>query len=41
MPSKTDCERLIPMTPELVGVLLEVLRRAKAGKDHVPLFDRV
>lgn len=37
VPSKTDCERLIPMTPELVGVLLEVLRRAKAGKDHVPL----
>lgn len=37
VPSKTDCERLIPMTPELVTVLLEVLRRAKAGKDHVPL----
>lgn len=37
VPSKTDCERLIPMTPELVGVLLQVLRRAKAGKDHVPL----
>ncbi len=37
VPSKTDCERLIPMTPELVGVLLELLRRAKAGKDHVPL----
>lgn len=37
VPSKTDCERLIPMTPELVAVLLEVLRRAKAGKDQVPL----
>ena len=37
VPSKTDCERLIPMTPELVQVLLDVLRRAKAGKDHVPL----
>ena len=37
VPSKTDCERLIPMTPELVGVLLEVLRRAKGGQDRVPL----
>ncbi|AFM20303.1 site-specific recombinase XerD (plasmid) [Mycolicibacterium chubuense NBB4] len=37
VPSKTDCERLIPMTPELVQVLLEVLRRAKAGQDRVPL----
>lgn len=40
VPSKTDCERLIPMTPELVQVLLEVLRRAKGGRDHVPLSVR-
>ena len=40
VPSKTDCERLIPMTPELVQVLLEVLRRAKDGHDHVPLSVR-
>jgi len=40
VPSKTDCERLIPMSPELVQVLLAVLRRAKAGKDHVPLSIR-
>lgn len=40
VPSKTDCERLIPMTPELVQVLLEVLRRAKGGADHVPLSIR-
>lgn len=40
VPSKTDCERLIPMSPELVQVLLAVLRRAKAGNDHVPLSIR-
>lgn len=40
VPSKTDCERLIPMSPELVQVLLAVLRRAKAGSDHVPLSIR-
>jgi hypothetical protein len=40
VPSKTDCERLIPMSPELVQVLLAVLRRAKAGNDHVPLSVR-
>jgi len=40
VPSKTDCERLVPMTPELVGVLLEVLRRAKGSSDHVPLSVR-
>ncbi|WP_375499356.1 tyrosine-type recombinase/integrase [uncultured Jatrophihabitans sp.] len=37
VPSKTDCERLIPMAPELVQVLLAVLRRAKAGAERVPL----
>lgn len=31
VPSKTDVERLIPMSPELVTVLLAVQRRAKAG----------
>jgi integrase len=40
VPSKTDCERLIPMTPELVSVLLEALRRAKAGDANVPLSIR-
>jgi integrase len=40
VPSKTDCERLIPMSPELVQILLAVLRRAKAGNDHVPLSIR-
>ncbi|WP_244438737.1 tyrosine-type recombinase/integrase [Mycolicibacterium septicum] len=40
VPSKTDCERLVPMTPELVQVLLAVLRRAKGGGDHVPLSVR-
>jgi hypothetical protein len=40
VPSKTDCERLIPMSPELVQVLLAVLRRAKAGNDYVPLSIR-
>lgn len=40
VPSKTDCERLIPMTPELVQVLVEVLRRAKGGAEHVPLSIR-
>ena len=40
VPSKTDCERLVPMTPELVQVLLAVLRRAKGGHEHVPLSVR-
>lgn len=40
VPSKTDCERLIPMSPELVQVLLEVMRRAKGGNDTVPLSIR-
>lgn len=40
VPSKNDCERLIPMTPELVQVLLAVLRRAKAGGDSIPLSIR-
>ena len=40
VPSKTDTERLIPMSPELVPILLAVQRRAKAGNDHVPLSMR-
>lgn len=48
-PSKTDAERLIPMSPELVQVLLAVLRRAKGtvpdgtagnGPGQVPLSVR-
>ncbi|TDO44031.1 hypothetical protein EV643_11754 [Kribbella sp. VKM Ac-2527] len=37
VPSRPDAERLIPMSPELVTVLLAVQRRAKAGGAHVPL----
>jgi integrase len=40
VPSKTDAERLIPMSPELVTVLLAVQRRAKAGGANVPLTVR-
>lgn len=40
VPSKNDTERLIPMSPELVGILVEVLRRAKGGEEHVPLSVR-
>lgn len=40
VPSKNDCERLIPMTPELVHVLLAVLRRAKGSGDSIPLSVR-
>ena len=36
VPSKTDTERLIPMSPELVTVLLAVQRRAKNGDAHLP-----
>ena len=35
VPSKTDTERLIPMSPELVTVLLAVQRRAKGGAEPV------
>jgi site-specific recombinase XerD len=41
VPSKTDAERLIPMSPELVTVLLADQRRAKAGGAHVPLTGSV
>ncbi|GAB3952703.1 hypothetical protein GCM10029976_091440 [Kribbella albertanoniae] len=40
VPSKTDAERLLPMSPELVTVLLAVQRRAKAGGAPVPLSIR-
>ena len=40
VPSKTDAERLIPMTPELVTVLVAVQRRVRGGSDHVPLSVR-
>jgi site-specific recombinase XerD len=40
VPSKTDAERLIPMSPELVTVLVAVQRRAKAGGEQVPLSVR-
>jgi integrase len=39
-PSKTDRERLIPMSPELVKVLLSVQRRAKAGRSQIPVSIR-
>jgi integrase len=38
--TKTDAERLIPMSPELVTVLLALQRRAKNGAEHVPLSVR-
>jgi integrase len=40
VPSKTDAERLIPITPELVTVLVAVQRRAKGFSDHVPVSVR-
>jgi integrase len=40
VPSKTDTERLVPMSPELVTVLLAVQRRAKGDAAQVPLSVR-
>jgi integrase len=40
VPSKTDAERLIPMSPELVNVLVQVQRRAKGDQPHIPLSVR-
>ncbi|WP_298867630.1 tyrosine-type recombinase/integrase [uncultured Microbacterium sp.] len=40
VPSKTDTERLLPMSPELVKVLVEVQRRAKDGSTVIPLSVR-
>ncbi|WP_077490692.1 site-specific integrase [Sinomonas mesophila] len=39
-PSKTDRERLIPMSPELVKVLVDVQRRARGTGTTVPLSIR-
>jgi hypothetical protein len=39
-PSKLDIERLIPMSPELVDVILDVQRRAKTGSETIPLSIR-
>jgi len=40
VPSKNDLERLIPMTPELVTVLVAVQRRAKGASDRIALSVR-
>lgn len=39
-PSKTDCERVLPVAPELAAVLARVVRRVKAGAATVPLLSR-
>ncbi len=39
-PSKLDTERLVPMTPELVSVLLAVVRRARGDNERIPLSMR-
>ncbi|WP_396019899.1 tyrosine-type recombinase/integrase [Arthrobacter sp. ISL-95] len=40
VPSKNDQERLIPMSPELVKILVEVQRRARGTNQTVPLSSR-
>lgn len=40
VPSKNDQERLIPMSPELVRILVEVQRRARGTGQAVPLSTR-
>lgn len=40
VPSKNDQERLIPMSPELVKILVEVQRRARGTGQAVPLSTR-
>lgn len=40
VPSKNDHERLIPMSPELVTVLLEVQRRTRQSDGSIPLSVR-
>ena len=40
IPSKTDAERLIPMSPELVTVLVAVQRRARGNQPQIPLSVR-
>ncbi len=39
-PSKLDLERLIPMSPEMVAVLVQVQRRAKGEQTQIPLSVR-
>jgi integrase len=39
-PSKTDTERVIPADPELAAVLARIIRRARNGKERVPLVSR-
>jgi integrase len=39
-PSKLDTERLVPMTPELVSVLLAVVRRVRGDEERIPLSIR-
>lgn len=40
VPSKTDAERLIPMSPDLIKVLVEVQRRARGSSSTIPLSVR-
>jgi integrase len=40
IPSKTDTERLVPMSPDLVHVLVQVQRRAKGSTGTIPLSVR-
>lgn len=40
VPSKNDQERLIPMSPELVKILVEVQRRARGTSQAIPLSTR-
>lgn len=40
VPSKTDAERLVPMSPDLVKVLVEVQRRARGTSPSIPLAVR-
>jgi len=40
VPPKTDRERLIPMAPDLVAVLVAVQRRARGDAPQVPLSVR-
>ncbi|PRB43012.1 hypothetical protein CQ020_05825 [Arthrobacter sp. MYb23] len=40
VPSKNDQERLIPMSPELVKILVEAQRRARGTSKAVPLSSR-
>jgi Phage integrase family len=39
-PSKTDRERVMPATPELVAILARILRRVKTSDGQVPLLSR-